>query len=130
MLLINLSYCQNQTPNSSAKVGSVTHGSSVKVNVSGRSLASRAITPVIQTLLWRNWFYCYIAHLESVIQLNLHIDSMNNLKYLREEILEQLGKNANSFNLKFDVAARKICFVETDDIKVELHRILMHKAIK
>ena len=35
--------------------------------------------------------------------LNIHIDSMSNLKYLREEILEQLGKNVVSFDLKFDV---------------------------
>ena len=60
--------------------------------------------------------------------LNLHIETTNSLNHLREEILEQLGKDVISFDLQFDVgyfvaSSRKICFVDTDDIKAELIRL-------
>ena len=59
--------------------------------------------------------------------LNLNINNTHNLKYLHEEILEQLGKDVVSFDLKFNVGnfvvARKICFVVTDNVKTELMRI-------
>ena len=62
--------------------------------------------------------------------LNLDLTSLSKLKYLREEILEQLGKDVVSYNMKFSVgyyvSSRKICFSETDNIKEELVRIRNH----
>ena len=59
--------------------------------------------------------------------LNIPIDRMDNLKTLREYILEQLGKNVVSFDLHFDVgyfsSTHKICFVDGDDVKAELKRL-------
>ena len=60
--------------------------------------------------------------------LNIHISTIGTLKHLREEILEQLGKDVVSFNLTFDVgyfvaSSRKICFVDADNIKTELIRV-------
>ena len=62
--------------------------------------------------------------------LNLDLTSLSKLKYLREEILEQLGKDVVSYNMKFSVgyyvSSRKICCSETDNIKEELVRIRNH----
>ena len=60
--------------------------------------------------------------------LNLHVETTTTLKHLREEILEQLGKDVVSFDLQFDVgylvaSSRKICFVDTDNIQTELIRL-------
>ena len=60
--------------------------------------------------------------------LNLHIGTTTTLKHLREEMLEQLGKDVVSFDLQFDVgyfvaSSRKICFVDTDNIQTELTRL-------
>ena len=60
--------------------------------------------------------------------LNVCIDTIGNLKHLNEEILEQLGKQVVSFDLIFDVgyfvaSSRRICFVNTDNIKMELTRL-------
>jgi len=54
--------------------------------------------------------------------LNVCIDTIGNLKHLHEEIL---GTTVVSFDLTFDVgyfvaSSRKICFVNTDSIKMEL----------
>jgi len=59
--------------------------------------------------------------------LNVCIDTIGNLKHLREEILEQLGKQV-SLDLTFDVGyfvalSHRICFVNTDNIKMELTRL-------
>ena len=59
--------------------------------------------------------------------LNLHIERIGNLKCLREDILEQLGKRVVKFDLQFDVGyccgSRKICFGDSDDMKAELNRL-------
>ena len=56
--------------------------------------------------------------------LNLSLRDMGNLQHLREEILEQLGKNIVSFCLNFDVGyctgSHKICFTDSDNIREEL----------
>ena len=60
--------------------------------------------------------------------LNVCIDTIGNLKHLNEEILEQLGKQVVSFDLTFDVgyfvaSSCRICFVNTDNIKMELTQL-------
>ena len=59
--------------------------------------------------------------------LNILIDCMDNLKTLHEHILEQLGKNVISFDLRFDVgyflSTHKICFVDGDDVKAKLKHL-------
>ena len=56
--------------------------------------------------------------------LRIKLDEISNLKCLKEEILEQLGKRYIRFNLKFDVGylsdCQRIHFSESDDIKHEL----------
>ena len=107
--------CKDQT--SRSKVGGVTRGNgSVQVHASGRFLAPGVIIcnyrsntsnsdptqkkkldsiPIIVLNPSRKRDKSYM--------LNLHIDSTSNLKHLREKILEQLGKDIISFDLKFDV---------------------------
>ena len=57
--------------------------------------------------------------------MNICVETTSNLKHLCEEILEQLGIDVVSFDLAFDVgyfvvSSRKICLVDTDNIKTEL----------
>ena len=65
-------------------------------------------------------FKSYIIHLERVGSFQL--------RSLKEEILEQLGKKVVSFNLEFDVdymmGTQRICFSETDNVAVELQKIV------
>ena len=59
--------------------------------------------------------------------LSLQLEKITSLNCLREYILEQLGKSVVSFSLQFDVGyfagIHKICFVENDNIKIELKRL-------
>ena len=59
--------------------------------------------------------------------LNLEVEKVCHLSYLREEILEQLSKEVVSFNLKFDVGcfrgSQRICFTAGDNIAVELQQL-------
>ena len=56
--------------------------------------------------------------------LSLCIETTHNLKHSREETLEQLGKDAASFDLSFDmqyyVSSSQIHYKDGDNIKKEL----------
>ena len=60
--------------------------------------------------------------------LNLHHLSSITLRSLKEEVLEQLGKNIVCFNLKFDIGymkgAQKINFSEADAIGEMMQKIV------
>lgn len=128
---------QNQPAPSNAKVGGTVGASSV-THVTGGLLAPTIVCNTSQSanseLAKKKLDSIPIKVLNPCrkresksYMLNLNINSTHNLKHLREEILEQLGKELVSFDLKFDVgyfvAARKICFVDTDNVKMELVRI-------
>ena len=59
--------------------------------------------------------------------LRLKIDDMTTIRALREEVLEQLGKQTISFDLDFDIGyvsgSQKISFSPSDDIRAELRRL-------
>jgi len=54
--------------------------------------------------------------------LNLNMESLHKLKDLREDTLDQLGKEIVPHDLKFSVGyylgSHHICFAESDDIKI------------
>ena len=62
----------------------------------------------------------YVLHLKRV--------SSYCLRSLKEQIFEQLGKRVICFDLKFDVGyikgTQKICFSQSDDVAVELPKIV------
>ena len=59
--------------------------------------------------------------------LSLCVEATRDLRHLKEEILEQLGKDLVSFDLQFDVgyyvSSARIHYVNGDNIKEELCQI-------
>ena len=67
---------------------------------------------------------------KTYILRSVTLNSVTTLKRLKEIVFEQLGKNVVCFSLHFDIGyvkgSSKICFSQSDDIKMELVKVQKH----